>query len=68
MIVVERRPKPGTHSYSHCQAPGCTRSARFLMVFLGTEHTALCSHCKTEWSDAYDNALTNWADEFKDAA
>lgn len=62
MKVVERRPKAGSHTHLHCHAPGCTRSARFVMIFLGTEHVILCKRCAAEWSKAYDNALTNWAE------
>jgi hypothetical protein len=38
------------------------------MIFLGTEHVALCSKCERAWSKAYDDALSNWAGEYVEAA
>lgn len=62
MIVVQRKVR-GKHQYAHCAAPGCTRSARFNAIFLGTEFVPLCAKCSKAWSDAYSDALRGWPDE-----
>lgn len=63
MIVTERprrRPTQGIGEYARqCEAAGCTRSARFDMVILGTK-TPLCKACAESWSTAYENGRTNW--------
>lgn len=67
MIFTERkvrRQAEGTGSYAHqCETAGCTHSARFDACFLKAYHVRLCSQCKRNYEEAYDNALRGWPDE-----
>jgi hypothetical protein len=66
MKIVERTPRRGKHQ---CDMAGCIRSARFDMILLsGANPIPLCSICMEGMRTDYDNALSNWADEFKEAA
>lgn len=52
-----------------CETPGCNRSARYEARFLGDAYkVGLCSHCKRDYEEAYDNALSNWGQDAHDIA
>lgn len=65
MILIERKQRRtsegmGGHT-RQCEAPSCIRSARFIFRLLDTD-TLLCRSCSKEWSEAYENALSGWAE------
>lgn len=65
MIVFQRahrRGGEGVGEYARqCEAPGCFHSGRFIFRLLDYD-TRLCKKCADEWSAAYENARTNWAE------
>lgn len=65
MIVTRRIPRKGS-TPPQCEAPGCTRSASQIGEVFPGYRDQLCRKCAKEWSEAYDNAYSNWEAEARE--